>query len=260
MVKPEHFIVTRPAHQAEPLVSLLENNGLTVSAIALLTIHPAEPDLPEERLNQALQDSNRLWLFISPNAVSFARQRMSSAQWQQVLQHKLIAVGQSTAAALQHAGASDVTVPQQANSEGLLQLPLLQQVTGQTIILVNGQGGRPLLQQTLLTRQAKLASYTVYRREPVDCTTLLKQLTEQQLWMKTNKTLSPNVAWIVSSEVALEALSNCFNHPVSVIVTSDRLAKVALKYQHNIIGQSASAHNDDILRCLAHLNQDTVND
>ena len=56
MVKPEHFIVTRPAHQAEPLVSLLENNGLTVSAIALLTIHPAEPDLPEEQFNQALQD------------------------------------------------------------------------------------------------------------------------------------------------------------------------------------------------------------
>ena len=260
MVKPEHFIVTRPAHQAEPLVSLLESNGLTVSAIALLTIHPAEPDLPEEQFNQALQDSNSLWLFISPNAVSFARQRMSSAQWQQVLQHKLIAVGQSTAADLQQAGAPDVTVPQQANSEGLLQLSLLQQVTGQTIILVNGQGGRPLLQQTLQTRQAKLASYTVYRREPIDCTTLLKQLTEHQLWMDTNKTLSPNVAWIVSSEVALEALSNCFNHPVSVIVTSDRLAKVALKYQHNIIGQSASAHNDDILRCLAHLNQDTVND
>lgn len=264
MATPEHFIVTRPAHQAEPLVSLVKNNGLTVSAIALLSISPAVPEIPDELFIQALQDSNSLWLFVSPNAVFYARQHMSSDQWQQLLQHQLFAVGQSTAADLRQAGASNVIVPDQANSEGLLQLAELQQVAGQTVILVNGQGGRPLLQQTLQARQAKVTNYTVYRRQPIDCSTFHKELydklSEHRLWKDKTTALSPNIAWIISSESALEALSNCLDHPVSVIVTSDRLAKVALKYQHNIIGQSASAHNDDIVRCLAHLNQDTVND
>jgi uroporphyrinogen-III synthase len=63
------------------------------------------------------------------------------------------------------AGRLSATVPSQADSEGLLALPVLQDVEGQHFLIFRGQGGRELLRETLQARGAKVTVMELYRRE-----------------------------------------------------------------------------------------------
>jgi uroporphyrinogen-III synthase len=75
----------------------------------------------------------------------------------------VLAVGARTAVVLAEHGSAAVT-PQQATSEGLLELPRLQRLAGERILLVAGVGGRTLLAATLTARGARVARFECYRR------------------------------------------------------------------------------------------------
>lgn len=101
----------------------------------------------------------------SPAAVHFAQSQVAlstarECQW--------LAVGAGTAAALHHAGITNVMTPlSRADSEGLLALPPLQQIAGQPVGLITAPGGRGLLSSELARRGALVELAEVYRREPM---------------------------------------------------------------------------------------------
>lgn len=78
-----------------------------------------------------------------------------------------LAVGAGTLAALHQHGAADVQAPQRMDSEGLLDLPALANLTGLRAALVTAPGGRGIIAETLQARGAQLERVDVYRRRPL---------------------------------------------------------------------------------------------
>lgn len=77
------------------------------------------------------------------------------------------AVGAGSAAALRRAGIVEVFAPTRMDSEGLLDLPGLQQLDGTTIGLLTAPGGRGALTPALQARGARVLRADVYERVPV---------------------------------------------------------------------------------------------
>lgn len=154
-------LVTRPAHQAEPLAQLIEAAGGEAIRFPTLEIAaPRDPAALERRL--AALDDFDLAIFISPNAVTQALPRLHGR-----LPARLVvaAIGRGTAQALTQAGVTAVIAPAEgSDSEALLALPPLQRVAGKHIVIFRGEGGRELLGDTLVARGAEVEFAECYRR------------------------------------------------------------------------------------------------
>lgn len=152
-------LVTRAAHQAASLVGLIESHGGRAITFPALEIGPTRDSTTAEHLLRQAWD---LAIFISPNAVRFATRLLAG--------HKLSsahigAVGETTAHALSEAGMPADQVPDgRYDSEGLLALPALRQMRDRRVLIVRGEGGRPLLGDSLRARGAKVSYAEVYRR------------------------------------------------------------------------------------------------
>jgi uroporphyrinogen-III synthase len=115
---------------------------------------------------ELLSQSNRWdWvIFASTNAVRFAL-AICEGSYTPPRRTRIAAIGQATAEALNKAGVRVDLIPKpQFNSESLLASPEMADVTGQSILIVRGEGGREHLGQTLKTRGAEVAYAEVYRR------------------------------------------------------------------------------------------------
>ena len=103
-------------------------------------------------------------LFTSPAAV---RAAIALLEFHPRPDQAWIAVGSGTAHALRRAGVDCVQSPARMDSEGLLELPALQQLAGIDVGLVTAPGGRGLLAASLRERGARLLRADVYAREPI---------------------------------------------------------------------------------------------
>jgi uroporphyrinogen-III synthase len=160
------ILVTRPAHQAEPLCRLIESAGGQPLRLPALTIHDNSADPALCRRLSHLGDY-QIAIFISPNAVTFGLDAI--ARCGGLLDPLLIAaVGKGSSDALcQRLGRDPDLVPQGSfDSESLLALEPLQHVSGKRIVIFRGNGGRELLADTLRQRGARVDYAEVYRRGP----------------------------------------------------------------------------------------------
>ncbi|KAA6185272.1 uroporphyrinogen-III synthase [Thiohalocapsa marina] len=166
-------LITRPAAQADALsrlVAELDGEPILFPTVEIL------PTLEAEAARAQLRQPWDLMVFVSRNAVEHALALLGGAE---PLAHtRLAAVGKATAAAIRAAGLPSPLVPASGfDSEALLQLPELTAVAGRRVLIVRGDGGRPLLRDTLRQRGAEAAFAEVYRRVPpqVDVGALLPQ-------------------------------------------------------------------------------------
>ncbi len=152
-------LVTRPAHQAARLCALIEaHGGRPIRFPALEIRDPLEPAAAEDLLRAA--NAFDVLLFVSANAVERGAPHLP-----QPLRPALGGVGEGTARALRAHGLEPALVPTTtADSEGLLALPELQEMRGRRVLIVRGEGGRPLLGDGLRARGAEVHYAEVYRR------------------------------------------------------------------------------------------------
>lgn len=154
-------LVTRPAHQAEGLCRLLEEHGAEPIRFPTLSIEPPTDPQPAKAVLARLDEFD-LAIFISANAIEQCLQRIDTPLPPGL---RLAVVGKASARALEAAGYRvDHQPVDGADSEALLALPALQQITGQRVLIVRGEGGRELLAETLRTRGARVEYAEVYRR------------------------------------------------------------------------------------------------
>lgn len=157
------IVITRPAHQAEPLAELIRAAGGRPILFPVLEI------LDTENLQPLLEvvgrlDEYQLAIFISPNAVLRTMNQVAGRRaWPAQL--RVAAVGKGSVKELRRFGITGVVAPARLfDSEHLLELPELQHVAGQRIVIFRGDGGRELLGDTLTARGAQVDTVECYRR------------------------------------------------------------------------------------------------
>ena len=157
------IVITRPAHQADPLAEKVRAQGGRV--ILFPTIEIAEPqDLrPFFAVVDRLEEFD-LAVFVSPNAVTRALD-LTTARRRLPERLAIAAIGDATMSALERLGVRQVIAPPHSfDSEALLALPSFQEVAGKRIVIFRGEGGRELLGETLAARGARVRYAECYRR------------------------------------------------------------------------------------------------
>ncbi len=217
------IVITRPREQAVGLVQRIELLGGTPLLFPLLEIAGVrdEQALHEQisRLPQA-----GLAIFISPNAVRYGMAAINAAGGLPSAL-SIAAVGQGSARALHELGVGQVIVPSERyDSEGLLAMPELQNVTGKRVMIFRGDGGRELLGDTLKARGALVEYVTCYLRSKPD-------LDGGRLLA-----MAPDAIMVTSSE-ALSHLLEAFDeaqrrsvYAVKLFVPHERIAEAARRH------------------------------
>lgn len=144
-------LVTRPALQTASLCEQIERRG--GSAIAL-------PAIEIEPLQAPPAADHELIVFLSVYAVAHGAHLVRKAPTARVA-----AIGKGTAAALaQMQMPADIVPDAGYTSEALLSHPQLTLPPGARVLIVHGEGGRGLLQQSFLDRGMVVETREVYRR------------------------------------------------------------------------------------------------
>jgi uroporphyrinogen-III synthase len=161
------FVVSlRPVGQHRPLLRAAEGLGADGVSLSGLRLAAREDTPTRAALDTALRC--RHVIFTSPSAVRFAvrLRTLEPAALASRTGQRCFALGQASRTALERAGAKAVEVPDEATSEGLLALPGLKSLKGQSVGLVTAPGGRGILAERLRERGARLAVAEVYARAP----------------------------------------------------------------------------------------------
>lgn len=241
----KRILVTRPQQQALNLVQLIEQHGGQACGFPTLEIVPIVNTAVNEQLENL--KSYQWLIFISANAVNFAVAAING-KIGHLTQAKLAAVGKATAKALQEAGLTVDLVPETGfNSEALLEMPALEKVQKQRILIVRGVGGRETLAEQLKKRGAIVDYWEVYRRQrpEIDAMPVLKLLKRQQIdWLTiTSSEALQNLITMLDMHKSL-----LFNVPLVVI--SERIKQIAESIGFKKIVVSSSPDDAAILNTM----------
>lgn len=152
--------VTRPREQAIGLARRIEQAGGMPLLFPLLEISPVA-DQAALRAQVSRLAQFDLAIFISPNAVKYGMAALGSLPGSL----RIATVGQGSAQALRELGITGILAPSgRSDSEALLALPELQDVSGWRVAILRGDGGRELLGDTLKLRGATVEYITCYQR------------------------------------------------------------------------------------------------
>lgn len=239
-----HVLNTRPAHQSAGLSEALREAGAVVDELPLIAIVPRDISAAEKRLLMDLDRYNGVF-FVSANAVRLGLEAIADYWPQWPHQLPAYAVGRHTAQGLE-ATAVTVHVPAQADSEGLLALPALQQLQGQRFLLLRGVGGRELLPQTLRARGAVVDIIELYHRAlPADATTRWQTLA-----------VPPQVVLLTSPDALRhwQAVAGAAALQCDWLVVSARMRELAQAAGARVI-EAAAADTASVIAALQHFRQ-----
>mgnify|MGYP000088101937 CR=1 FL=1 len=170
MTKPltdQRILVTRPAHQAHNQIELLQQLGAEAIPFPLQQIDPVAEDAPAYHLLKSRildLDLYQSVIFVSANAARFGADWIDQYWPQLPLGVNWLAIGRRTAEVLADYGITAFHSEQGYDSEALLTAAPLQDVDGQKILIMRGQGGRELLADTLRQRGAQVDYADLYYR------------------------------------------------------------------------------------------------
>jgi len=169
-------LVTRPQQQAGKWQALLHDQGAATLRAPLMEISPfiigesrLETDAIQIRLANLEQYQHLI--FVSQNAARYGLEWISHCNAKMADNAQCYAVGTATAECLQQEQLTVTAAGNTMNTEALLALPQLQQVSGEQILIVRGQGGRPVLAKVLEERGARVDYLELYQRiQPAETT------------------------------------------------------------------------------------------
>ncbi|MGB0494731.1 MAG: uroporphyrinogen-III synthase [Kangiellaceae bacterium] len=252
----ENFVITRPLNQGDSLFKSITqqlNSTEKTNVIHLPLIQINQVEIKDNINCSALKGV----IFISPNAVTHAVNQLSKKDWLELTSNPLFAVGSRTEQTLKaHVQHIAIQTPVQMNTEGLLALPDLQNVSSQNLLIVKGVGGREKLKKELLSRGAKVEELCTYERtmptrkivEQIESITKIKTI-----WIITSLQALLNFYHILKQAVPAElelitVMQNC-----RLIVSSDRIRASAINFGLQVIAVAKNATDEQLLDCIREL-------
>lgn len=164
------LLVLRPQPGADETVAALEDAGIPALALPVLGRQTLSESATMRASIQALAE-NRLVIFVSPAAVAIGMALVDRYWPQYPVTVRWVAVGERTRQALAEWGVEALApAGDDEHSEGLLELPALQEVAGEKVLIMRGRGGRDLLADALRERGARVAFVELYERVPLSVT------------------------------------------------------------------------------------------
>ena len=242
----KRVLVTRPVAQAKGLIKSINAQAGIAITCPVLTIE----ELPETTENkQKIIDLDRYdaLIVISRNSAQMGLARIEN-YWPQLPAHlRWFAVGKSTAACLESEGISPRVPATGFNTEALLELPELQQLSDQRILILKGEGGRELLEQSLAERGATVETLALYQRVAVSYST--SQLKTLFADGKPDALSATSVDVLKAMDKLLvSVLDDRFGLPL--VVASKRISDAASQLGYRRIITSHSAADGSIVMAL----------
>jgi uroporphyrinogen-III synthase len=200
-VTDKKILITRPQGQQHTLINALTEHQWLCFHQPLVKILPITEsdqgfhDLKHKIMNIDVYD---IIITVTSNASALANEWIDQYWPQLPVNIQWFAVGASSAAPLLPLG-MDIKSPLDRHSEGLLELPELQDLAHKKVLILRGTGGRELIAQTLIQRGATVSYAQLYQRQPIQMIEgqLSALLTDQQI----------HYALVTSGEMA-EQLAN----------------------------------------------------
>ncbi len=246
LLQNRRVLVTRPAQQSQNLCDLIRSAGGEPILLPVIEIREKSVSEREVKLLNELTEGDAL-IFISRNAARFIDHVVSISGYKFDILN-VFAVGTGTRMVLDKIGIKNVICPEQgAGSEALLELEMLQEkaVQGTKIVIVRGEGGRELLQNTLRSRGANVCTIELYSRVKPE----IEAASIEKIWKQT----PPDVVLITSGEGLQNLIEitppqereRLFNTPLVVI--SDRVRDMAISSGFLIAPRIVGDTADEIL-------------
>ncbi|MDP3558908.1 MAG: uroporphyrinogen-III synthase [Legionellaceae bacterium] len=210
---------TRPLPEGAILDQTLQALGATSISLPLLNIQ--QLPLPADYI--PLHPILDYAIFISPNAVRcfFSVFQQTSLRWNPQL--SCITLGRASAKALQSFGIEAITIPAEADSKAVLNLPTLHDVQQKNIALIKGKHGLSTLDEGLSSRGALVHPIEVYER----LSTKYSAEYLQSIWQNTKI----DIILITSEQALINLLQDSRANPWIIntpfLVISPRLAQKA---------------------------------
>jgi uroporphyrinogen-III synthase len=237
MTAPDTVVVTRPRGQETGMMRAVEDAGFRAMHLPALRIEPLA--LEAQARNRLMDlDQYRAVIFASANAVRLGLEALEHYWPQWPTGVDWIGVGEATARALRAEGLPARVPDQGFNSEAVLALPGLQELTECKVLLLRGEGGRGLMEKTLSERGADVHAVPLYRRQCDDNTA----------WPDTEV-----LAVLVTSVESWQCLRQRAPLPLpdtAVIAGSERIAEAVRADGVARVAAAASPRDEDMLECL----------
>jgi uroporphyrinogen-III synthase len=171
LVRPDSAFGQPETQSRDHFSSQLINDGVVLHHYPVMTVSLLANSLEIDQIKSYILDF-ALYdkvLFVSRTAARLALDwldRYWAVPEGLPIDTRYYAVGKSTAAELQKRHIEAELPVQAYNSEGLLALPSLQNLSGERVVIFSGVGGRQLLSEELGHRGAMVSQCSLYRRQP----------------------------------------------------------------------------------------------
>jgi len=164
------FLITRSEPHASQLASRLKSMGIESIHTEAMSIEPI-PLSGESRSHLMNLDLFDYVVVVSANAANILADHIDRLWPQLPVDIEWVAIGKATAHKLSDEIAElpsyCIHTPDGVDSEALLSLPIFKQsLDGKKVLLVKGEGGRNLIQQTLTEQGVSVTELPLYRRAP----------------------------------------------------------------------------------------------
>ena len=249
-VRQRTVLVTRPKPQSYQLSDAIRAAGGEAIELPMLAIkvYPENQAIKDKILNLDYYD---IIITVSTTAAK-AGLALIDTYWPQVPAHiKWLAVGAASKQILLDYGLDAKAPEGSENSESLLQMPALKNVTGLRILIMKGKDGRPVLAETLVAAGANVDSMDLYERaKPQYSDDELQGIMAHKpdVVTATSIAILENLEAIVSPVLpGLEALP--------LIVASERIADRAEQLGFKQVVIAAGASDDALLSALNSLSK-----
>jgi uroporphyrinogen-III synthase len=240
-------LVTRPAGLADQLINELLCHGADAVHLPMMQICPIESKQATDAANACVRrlPEYQHVIFISVNAVKYGFAYLNENRPGYCPEGQIFyGIGAASCAAIEKQGYEAVGPQTSIDSDGLLALPQLGDLSGQKVVVFRGVGGREYLAEQLTRRGAEVDYCEVYQRQapvyqPAYVASLISQRNVRAAVVTSGEVLD-NLLALLSRQEAAKITSG-----IAIVVPGERIAGLARQagFEKVVVADNASARS-----------------